>query len=109
MIVRLWVLLALLTARRFDRLEGPHCNASGRAGWMAKYSGPPFSSGMPISDAKTVARPLRVNFTISPLAEGGICATKSLPALSKISPRGLGRPDANLLLAPCGVNLRIPS
>src|SRR5205823_14542484 len=80
-----------------------------RAGWITRYSGPPFSCGTSICEAKTVGMPSRVNLKISRPKRGGMSAIKSLPALSKVRPRGLGRPEAKVRLTPRGVNLRIRS
>jgi uncharacterized protein with GYD domain len=52
-------------------------------GWIAKYCGPPFSCGTPTSEAKTIGTPSGANFKISPQAEGGFSAAKSLPASNK--------------------------
>jgi len=67
-------------------------------GWIARYSGHHFLPERQSLKQRQSGAPVRVNFKISPLAEGGIRATKSSPALSKISPRGLGRSEANMLL-----------
>jgi len=67
-------------------------------GWIARYSGHHFLPERQSLKQRQSGAPLRVNFKISPPAEGGIWATKSLPALSKIRPRGLRKPEANMLL-----------